>query len=70
MKMTDTILIRVDPKQINFINRIMEGHEYLGVVSTVNRDKGVLRIRITPDTDSEVRLILANLPIAFEYCEG
>lgn len=45
----------------------MEGYEYLGVVTTVKDQVGVLRIRVTPDTYKEVQNILENLPIEFEY---
>ena len=65
--MCEEILIKVDMKHINYINRIMEGYEYLGVVTTVKDRKDVLRIRVTPDTYSAVQEILANLPLEFEY---
>jgi len=65
--MCDEILIKIDMKHINYINRIMEGYEYLGVVTTVKDMENVLRIRVTPDTYGEVREILANLPVEFEY---
>lgn len=65
--MREEILICLDVKHINYVNRIMEGYEYLGVVSTVKDTIGVLRIRTTPDTYKEVQDILANLPIEFDY---
>ena len=65
--MCEEILIRIDMKHINFINRIMEGYEYLGVVTTVKDQENVLRIRVTPDTYKDVQAILANLPLEFEY---
>jgi len=65
--MREEILIRIDAKYINYVNRIMEGYEYLGVVSTVKGTTDVLRIRTTPDTYREVQDILDNLPIEFEY---
>jgi hypothetical protein len=65
--MTEEILIRLDVKHINYLNRIMEGYEYFGVVTTVKDTTGVLRIRVTPDTCKEVQTILANLPIEFDY---
>ncbi len=67
--MREEILIRIDVKYINYINRIMEGYEYLGVVTTVKDADGVLRIRVTPDTYAEVQDILAHLPIEFEYVD-
>ena len=65
--MREEILIQIDVKHINFMNRIMEGYEYLGVVTTVKDRLGVLRIRTTPDTYGEVEKILENLPIDFKY---
>ena len=67
--MNEEILIRTDVKNINYINQIMEGYEYLGVVSTVKDAVGVLRIRTTPDTYGEVRTVLDNLPITIEYID-
>lgn len=67
--MADSIFIQVDPKHINYINRIMEGYEYLGVVSTVNREKGILRIRATIDTIKDVHLVLSKLPLVFSYVD-
>ena len=66
---TKPIYIQVEPHQVNLVNRIMEGYEYLGVVSTLDRATGLLVIRATPDTAGEVRDILAHLPIAFRYTE-
>lgn len=64
------ICIQVEPKNVNFVNRIMEGYEYLGVVSTIDRKSGILMIRVTPDTAGEVREILAHLPIKVEYIDN
>lgn len=63
------IYIQVEPKYVNYVNRIMEGYEYLGVVSTLNRQEGILVIRATPDTAAEVREILAHLPIEPRYVD-
>ena len=46
--MSEAIYVRVAPKDINYINRIMEGYEYLGVVTTVKKPEGLLIIRVTP----------------------
>jgi hypothetical protein len=45
----------------------MEGYEYLGVVTTLDRNEGIVAVRVTPDTENEAKKILANLPIKFEY---
>jgi hypothetical protein len=63
------IYIQIEPKYVNYVNRIMEGYEYLGVVSTLDRRAGILQIRATPDTVNEVREILDHIPIALQYVE-
>lgn len=61
------IYLRIDPQHVNYLNRIMEGYEYLGTVST--RKDGIVVIRATADTVDEVRTIVENLTIPFAYLE-
>lgn len=67
--MHDKIFLRVLPKDIHYLNRIMEGYEYLGVVSTVQRDQGLVVVRVTPDTYTDVLDILNNLDISIQFSE-
>lgn len=39
----------IDPKNVNYINRILEGYEYVGVMTSLD-NKGHQMIRCTPDT--------------------
>ena len=59
--------IQIHPEKINYFNRILEGYEYLGVVSTLDKKKGIVLIRSTPDTKEDVKKILENLPIEIKY---
>lgn len=68
--MGNAIYIKVDQRNINFVNRIMEGYEYLGVVTTVNRTEGILMIRVTADTCEEVKDILQKLPVQVDYIKS
>jgi hypothetical protein len=63
------IFIKVAPRDINYVNRIMEGYEYLGVVSTLSPKEGKLIIRTTPDTFLEAKKILEHLPVQIEFIE-
>lgn len=45
----------------------MEGYEYLGIVSTLNKKDGIVVVRTTPDTYDEVREIVNHLHL--EYIE-
>lgn len=67
MKEKEVIFIKVEPSNINYVNRIMEGYEYLGVVTTVNSAEGKLIVRVTFDTYHEVEKILKKLPIWLEF---
>nr|WP_092067287.1 DUF4911 domain-containing protein [Dendrosporobacter quercicolus]NSL46507.1 DUF4911 domain-containing protein [Dendrosporobacter quercicolus DSM 1736]SDL53400.1 protein of unknown function [Dendrosporobacter quercicolus] len=67
--MNNALYLRIDPQHVNYLNRIMEGYEYLGTVSTVDRKAGIVVIRATADTVAEVRTIIENLTIPFAYVE-
>ncbi len=64
-----TVFVRVAPRDVNYVNRIMEGYEYLGVVTTVDKARGVLAVRATTDTAADVRAILARLPVTLEFLD-
>ena len=59
--------IKISPEKINYFNRILEGYEYLGVVSTLDKENGIVLIRSTPDTIEDVKNVLENLPIEINY---
>lgn len=56
------VYFSLDPKDTNYINRIIEGYEYVGVMSTVDREKGLAVIRCTEDTKNLAIEILRSLP--------
>lgn len=56
------VYFSLDPKDTNYINRIIEGYEYVGVMSTVDREKGLAVIRCTEDTKTLAIEILRSLP--------
>jgi hypothetical protein len=63
----DGVRIKVEPRNITYISRIMEGYEYFGVVTTIDRSEGLLLIRTTPDMGPEIQQILSSLPIDVEF---
>lgn len=60
------VRLRIDPREINFVNQIFEGYEYLGVFTTLKPGEGLAMVRCTADTRAEVLIILQNLPIPVE----
>ena len=65
--MKTEIFLKVNKEDINYINRIMEGYEYLGVVSTIDKKEGIIVIRTTTDMYDVAKVILENLEIDFQY---
>lgn len=59
--MKEKIQLRIDPKEINFFNRIMEGYEHFGTVTTLDPKAGIVIVRTTPDFYDEVICIVEDL---------
>lgn len=53
------------PEDIDMLTKIIEAYEHLGIVSTLDRHRGIVIIRGTEDTAAELEIILANLPFPF-----
>lgn len=60
------VRIKINPADIDFLTRVIEGCDYLGIVSTVDRQAGEVVVRATPDTREEVLEILENFPRPIE----
>lgn len=64
--MSDEVFFRTERSLITYVVRILEGYEYLGVVTTVDSAAGIARVRSTADTAPAVRKVLASLSIPLE----
>lgn len=60
------VRLRIKPPDIDFLNRVFEGYDGLGMVSTLDRREGLVVIWVTPDTRCEVMNILENFPREIE----
>ncbi len=65
-KMNSTLYIHVSVNKINFLNQIIEGYEYLGLLTTINKWEGIVAIYCTSDTRKEAEKILNTLPFYVE----
>ena len=54
------VYFHIDPTHTNFINRIIEGYEYLGVMTSVDRS-GRCMLRCTPSTKPLAIEVLTSL---------
>ena len=65
--MYDELYIEVPPHMVNYINRIIEGYEYLGVLTTTNAKRATCVVHTTKDTKEIAIAVLKSLteiPIA------
>lgn len=58
----DWVYFQIAPEKMTFVNRIIEGCEYLGVVTALDGKKGLGFVRTTADTAKETKEMLQSLP--------
>lgn len=68
-KSPDFLYFHVAPEEVNFVNRILEGYEYLGVMTTIDVGKSIIMLRTTPDTKPLAVEILQSLPLAVDVLD-
>lgn len=60
--MDDTrVYIEIPPEAVNYINRIIEGYEYLGILTTLDTKRATCQINSTADTRDIVIDVLTHL---------
>lgn len=60
--MDDTrVYIEIPPEAVNYINRIIEGYEYLGILTTLDPKRATCQINSTADTRDIVINVLTHL---------
>ena len=53
--------IEIPPEAVNYINRIIEGYEYLGILTTLDPKRATCQINSTADTRDIVIDVLTHL---------
>lgn len=60
--MDDTrVYIEIPPEAVNYINRIIEGYEHLGILTTLDPKRATCQINSTADTRDIVIDVLTHL---------
>jgi hypothetical protein len=62
--MKNEIYAVVSSDRIDMLTKLVEAHDNLGIVSTLDQATGRVVVRVTPDTWADVMDILQNLPFA------
>ncbi len=60
------IRCRLKPADINKLNRIFEGYDGLGIVSTLDPKEGLIMVYVTPSIYPEAITIIRNAPFPVE----
>ena len=60
------IKCRLNPPDINKLNRIFEGYDGLGIVSTLDNKSGLVMVYVTPDVYPDALAIIRNAPFPVE----
>ena len=51
----------MDRREICFLHYVFEAYDGLATVTTLDSDKGIIRLSLSPGSESEVRFIIADL---------
>ena len=57
------VYFQIERQHTNYVNRILEGYEYVGVMTTVNTE-GLCMVRTTESTREIAKQILQSLPVS------
>ena len=55
------IYLRVSPRDIGFIKSILESYECVGIIRTVDRDRGIIVAMVPSDFESDAWQILQSI---------
>ena len=63
MENEDTrVYIEIPPSEVNYVNRIIEGYEYLGVLTSLDAMQATCHVNSPADTRNIVIDVLTHLP--------
>ncbi|MGI6549351.1 MAG: DUF4911 domain-containing protein [Syntrophomonadales bacterium] len=60
------IRCKLQPSDINKLNRIFEGYDGLGIVSTLDPKEGLIMVYVTPSIYHDAVTIIRNAPFPVE----
>ena len=65
----DSVYFIINPHDVNYVNRILESYEYLGILTTLDSARALCVVHSTADTKGEVCEILRGISIPVEIIE-
>ncbi|MGI5892336.1 MAG: DUF4911 domain-containing protein [Bacillota bacterium] len=64
------ILVQVEPNDIDFFNKLIEGYDNLAMVTTLDAKIGKVVLWVTEHTKKDILAILKCLPIPVKFLAG
>jgi len=61
MPACQTVCYRLEPTQIHFLKFVLEGYEGLGVLTTLDAERGVVRLSLAPGCEAELGALMGEL---------
>lgn len=58
-----TIMLSVEPRDIDFFNKLLEGYDNLAMVTTIDANLGRMVLRVAENAKKDIMAILHCLPI-------
>ena len=65
MKLVELFFI-INPARFHYLKFILEGYDNIAVLSSVDRHKGIVRVRTTPELYSEVLNLMGQIAIKIQ----
>lgn len=59
------IRLRLNPGDINYLQKVIDSHTHLGFLTQINPKEGLVNIHTTPDTYPEMMNVLKHFPRPF-----
>ena len=68
--MKTEIFAKISPYDIDFLTKIIEAYDNLGISSTINPSEGEIIIRVTEDTYHDMMDILHHMPFPVQILDS
>jgi hypothetical protein len=61
MPSCSSLQLKISPDRIHYLKFILEGYDNLAILSTVNARQGLVEIRYSPETENDLKYLLAEI---------
>jgi len=55
------IFFLIDPGRFHFLKFILEGYDNIAILSSIERNKGIVRIKTSPDSLQDLMILMSHI---------